>query len=105
MNIQLNQNAIKHIKTMYVQNPEKIAVFSMKTTGCSGFEYSVSLETASNQIEIIEYSGLVVGFDKGFIDKFEGCVIDYYTDRFESKFIFSNPNITSSCGCGISVSF
>lgn len=105
MNITLSQNAIKHIKSMYNKNPEKIIVFSMKQTGCSGFEYSVKLETASNELEIVEHSGLVVGFDKKFIDKFEGSIIDYSTDKFESKFVFSNPNVKSACGCGVSVSF
>lgn len=105
MNITLSQNAIKHIKSMYNKNPEKIIVFSMKQTGCSGFEYSVSLETASNDLNIVEHSGLVVGFDKKFIDKFEGSEIDYFTDKFESKFVFSNPNVKSACGCGVSVSF
>ena len=105
MNITLSQNAIKHIKSMYNKNPEKIIVFSMKKTGCSGFEYAVSLETATNDLIIFEHSGLVVGFDKGFIDKFEGSEIDYFTYKFESKFVFSNPNVKSACGCGVSVSF
>lgn len=65
MNITLSQNAIKHIKSMYNKNPEKIIVFSMKQTGCSGFEYSVTLETATNELDIVEHSGLVIGFDKG----------------------------------------
>lgn len=105
MNITISQNAIKHIKNMYNKNPEKIIVFSMKQTGCSGFEYSVSLETASNNLIIIEQSHLVIGFEKEFTDKFDGSIIDYYSDKFESKFTFSNPNVKSSCGCGISVSF
>lgn len=105
MNITINQNAIKHIKSMYNQNPEKIVIFSMKKTGCSGFEYSVSLETATNDLIIVEYSGLVVGFNKEFEDKFDGTVIDYEVNQFESKFVFNNPNVKSACGCGISVSF
>jgi iron-sulfur cluster assembly protein len=30
--------------------------------------------------------------------------MDYRTDRMRSGFVFNNPNQTSACGCGESVS-
>jgi iron-sulfur cluster assembly protein len=30
--------------------------------------------------------------------------MDYKTDRMSSGFVFNNPNQTSACGCGESVS-
>lgn len=105
MLINLTNNAIEHIKKLYKSNPEKVILFSMKKTGCSGFEYDVSLVNVSNDIELQTHSNLVVGIKKEYLDKFDGTIIDYITDKFESKFVFSNPNVVSACGCGISVSF
>ncbi|HEY6670081.1 MAG TPA: Fe-S cluster assembly scaffold SufA, partial [Methyloceanibacter sp.] len=33
-----------------------------------------------------------------------GTEMDYRTDRMRSGFVFNNPNQTSACGCGESVS-
>jgi len=33
------------------------------------------------------------------------ATLDYVEKSFESRFVISNPNIKSSCGCGSSVGF
>jgi iron-sulfur cluster assembly protein len=32
-----------------------------------------------------------------------GAEMDYRTDKLSAQFVFSNPNQTSACGCGESV--
>ena len=33
------------------------------------------------------------------------ATLDYVEKPFESRFVISNPNIKSSCGCGSSIGF
>jgi len=105
ININLTPAAILQIRKIYKQNPEKIMVFSMKTTGCSGFEYIVELENTNKEIHIVEIDNISVGIKKQYLDNYNGTIVDYTVDKFQSKFTFSNPNVKGVCGCGISVSF
>lgn len=105
MKLIISEEAKKQIKSVYISNPEKILVFGLKKTGCSGFEYTMELENANTSFITVEDSAIVVGIKKEFVNNFDGTILNYITDRFGSKFVFENPNVKQMCGCGESVSF
>jgi iron-sulfur cluster assembly protein len=71
--------------------------------GCSGFKYSLNIEEASQEDDIIlESSGLRLFVDGFSLQYLNGITIDYVTSMQGSGFTFSNPNATGGCGCGSS---
>jgi iron-sulfur cluster assembly protein len=71
--------------------------------GCSGFKYSLNIEEASQEDDIIlESSGIRLFVDGFSLQYLNGVTIDYVTSMQGSGFTFSNPNATGGCGCGSS---
>ena len=71
--------------------------------GCSGFKYSLNIEEASQEDDIIlESSGVRLFVDGFSLQYLNGVTIDYVSSMQGSGFTFSNPNATGGCGCGSS---
>ena len=71
--------------------------------GCSGFKYSLNIEEASQEDDIIlESSGVKLFVDGFSLQYLNGITIDYVTSMQGSGFTFTNPNATGGCGCGSS---
>ena len=76
----------------------------VKNGGCAGMEYTVDLVTE-------EHAGddkVELGQDAVYIDPkatllLLGTQMDYEVTKLRSGFVFNNPNQTSACGCGESV--
>ncbi len=87
------------------ENPElKLRVY-ITGGGCSGFQYGFTFDEAVNDGDtIIENDGVVLVVDPMSLQYLIGGVVDY-TDGLEgSRFFVSNPNATTTCGCGASFS-
>ena len=76
---------------------------SVSGGGCSGFQYifDVDREKAPGDL-VIERDGATVLIDETSLDLLEGCTIDFVDDLVGQSFRITNPNATSSCGCGTS---
>ncbi len=73
----------------------------VKTGGCSGLMYEVEYAKEKKQFEEeIETDGVKVFIDPTAIMFLIGAEMDYTTDKFQSTFIFNNPNESDRCGCG-----
>lgn len=70
--------------------------------GCSGFQYSLSLEEQEPTAEdkVFEFDGLKVFVDQKSLLYLMGVEIDYVEDLVHPGFKFNNPNATGTCGCG-----
>jgi|TARA_B110001454_G_scaffold160750_1_gene150168 iron-sulfur cluster assembly accessory protein len=83
--------------------------FSIKGGGCSGFEYNWEVvneyipELHDRTIDLEDSRQFVV--DNISINYIAGATIDFVTEVMGSSFQVSNPNASSSCGCGESVGF
>ncbi len=76
----------------------------VKNGGCAGMEYTVDLVTEEQAGD----DKVELGKDAVYIDPkatlfLLGTEMDYEVTKLRSGFVFNNPNQTSACGCGESV--
>lgn len=67
--------------------------------GCSGFSYGFTFDEEQNEDDF-EINGVLI--DSMSMQYLIGAVIDYKEDIHGSQFLISNPNATTTCGCGSS---
>ena len=73
--------------------------------GCAGMSYTMEYaETLDPRDEIVDDKGVRLFIDPKAVLFLLGTEMDYRVDKFSSGFVFNNPNQTSACGCGESVS-
>lgn len=73
--------------------------------GCSGFSYGFTLdnELAEDDFEVpAGFTTLLV--DSMSMQYVQGAVVDYVEDLMGAQFKISNPQASSTCGCGSSFS-
>ena len=74
--------------------------------GCSGFQYVFDIVDQVNENDkVFEKYNCRVIIDETSLQFLEGAEIDFSEELIGSSFKISNPNATSSCGCGTSFSF
>lgn len=73
----------------------------VKTRGCSGLSYFVEYAKERKKFEdVVEDKGVKIFIDPTATMFLIGSEMDYRDDKFQSGFVFSNPNEKSRCGCG-----
>ncbi len=73
--------------------------------GCAGFNYDLYFEDSPTTMdEEFEDRGVKMYVDPLSYQYLDGTEIDYVEGMHASGFKFSNPNVTSTCGCGSSFS-
>ena len=73
--------------------------------GCSGFQYGFELAAQTGADDtVFERDGAKVVVDSCSLELLAGCEIDWAETLAGASFQISNPNATSSCGCGASFS-
>ncbi len=76
----------------------------VKNGGCAGMEYTMEYAAARGpHDEVVEDKGVKLLIDPTAVMFLLGTEMDFRTDRLRSGFVFNNPNQTSACGCGESV--
>lgn len=76
----------------------------VKKGGCAGMTYTMDIaETAQKGDEVIETNGVRVLVDPAAVLFLFGTEMDFTVDKLSARFVFRNPNETSACGCGESV--
>ncbi len=73
--------------------------------GCSGFQYSFAFDDQVAEDDlVVEKEGVSLLVDGMSYQYLVGATIDYQEGLEGSRFVISNPNATSTCGCGSSFS-
>ncbi len=73
--------------------------------GCSGFQYTFKFDTQKNDDDLVfEKNGIEVVVDEVSLELVHGGTLDYVEELIGSYFQVTNPNASSSCGCGTSFS-
>ena len=103
--ITISESAKEKILDILVEenNPNVALRTFVQGGGCSGFSYGFTLEEEKNEDDF-EFS---VGSFKVLVDAMsmqymQGATIDYKDELMGSSFTITNPNATSTCGCGSS---
>jgi len=95
---------IKHLRDVE-GNPALMLRVSVSGGGCSGFQYGFSLDDKVADGDLtFEHGGVQVVVDEVSLDLVKGSQVDFREDLGGAYFQVSNPNATSSCGCGASFS-
>jgi iron-sulfur cluster assembly protein len=91
-----------------MSNAEKPVVglrVGVKNGGCAGMSYTMEwAEEIGPYDEVVEDKGVKVLIDPKAVMFLLGTQMDFKADKLSSGFVFNNPNQTSACGCGESVS-
>jgi len=95
---------IKHLRDAE-GNPALMLRVSVSGGGCSGFQYGFSLDDKiADGDRTFENGNARVVVDDVSLDLLKGSRVDFREDLGGAYFQVSNPNATSSCGCGASFS-
>lgn len=85
--------------------PDLMLRVSVSGGGCSGFQYGFSFDDTVNPDDrTFERDGVTVVVDEVSLGLLSGSQIDYVEELIGASFQISNPQATSSCGCGASFS-
>ncbi len=103
--VQLTAGAIKEIKRLMeqpgVENSHFLRV-GVKGGGCSGMTYILGFEQKTDADKVFEIEGISCIINKAHELYLAGMEIDWTEGLNNRGFTFSNPNASSSCGCGTS---
>jgi len=73
--------------------------------GCAGMSYTMDYAAEAKPFEdVMEDKGVRVFIDPKAILFLIGTELDFVQEKLGARFVFNNPNQTSACGCGESVS-
>jgi len=73
--------------------------------GCSGFSYGFTFdESVKDDDTLVNNGDVSLLVDAMSIQYLAGSQVDYESGLMGSRFVVSNPNATSTCGCGSSFS-
>ena len=101
--ITLSEAAASRVKEIMGRAESKIVGvrISVKNTGCAGMSYAMEYASEINPLdEKVEDKDVTILIDPKAVLFLIGTEMDYKTDKFESGFIFKNPNAVDTCGCG-----
>jgi len=73
--------------------------------GCAGMSYTMDYASDTKPFEeVMEDKGVKIFIDPKAILFLIGTELDFVKEKLGARFVFNNPNQTSACGCGESVS-
>jgi iron-sulfur cluster insertion protein len=105
--VQFTDAAAARVKQMIADEGDdtlKLRVY-IQGGGCSGFEYGFEFDKeARDDDTVVENAGVCLLIDPLSYQYLLGASIDYKEDLQGARFVLSNPNAKTTCGCGSSFS-
>lgn len=105
--LNLTPQAVEKVRTLRAEedNPAlKLRVF-VTGGGCSGFQYGFTFdELVADDDTAVEVGDVTVLVDPLSYQYLSGAEVDYLEGLEGSRFVVTNPNATTTCGCGSSFS-
>ncbi len=103
--IEITNNAQEHIAAVLKKDSAKYFRITVLGGGCAGFQYKFDFENLKNADDILIHNEKIdVIIDETSMELIQNSKIDYVHELIGSSFKITNPQATSSCGCGTSFS-
>ena len=103
--IEITNNAQEHIAAVLKKDSAKYFRITVLGGGCAGFQYKFDFENLKNEDDILIHNAKIdVIIDETSMELIQNSKIDYVHELIGSSFKITNPQATSSCGCGTSFS-
>jgi iron-sulfur cluster assembly protein len=102
--VSITDRAVEKIKEMLTAEKRDGQGLRLKVVGggCSGLQYKLDFDTQKAGDRVFEKDGAKVLIDMKSLLYLNGTELDYKEELMQSGFIFQNPNVKRSCGCGTS---
>jgi iron-sulfur cluster assembly protein len=104
--VDVTDNAIQEIKKIMEANniPADFNLrIGVKGGGCSGLSYSLGFDAETKATDnVIEKNGVTILVDMKSFLFLTGTQIDFIDGENGRGFVFNNPNVQRTCGCGSS---
>lgn len=102
--VQITERAAARIRELLDQEERDYAGLRLKVVGggCSGLQYKMDLDDPKPADRVFEQEGAKVIVDLKSLLYLGGTELDYRETLMEAAFVFQNPNVKRSCGCGAS---
>jgi len=99
--INLSKNALVRIESVLGNsNSSKFRVY-VTGGGCSGFQYGFKFDDSpEGDDDVVEFEGFTILLDSLSYPYLYGSTLDYVEDLSGSRFLVTNPNAKTTCGCG-----
>ncbi len=101
--ISLTDAAAERVKALIAKSEEPVLGLrvGVSTRGCSGMSYVVEYAKEQRKLEdVVEDKGVKIFIDPTAVMFLLGSEMDYVEDKFQTGFVFTNPNEKGRCGCG-----
>ncbi|KAF9434378.1 seryl-tRNA synthetase [Entomortierella beljakovae] len=99
----LTPAAVVRLRALTDGPEPKVVRVGIRTKGCSGQQYDLQYTTKKEKFdEEIKQDGVTVLVDNKALLSVLGSEMDYVEDKLSAQFVFNNPNVKESCGCGMS---
>ena len=105
--LDFSRSAARKLKTIQADegNPDLMLRVSVYGGGCSGFQYTFSLDSEVKPVDrTVEKDGVTLVIDQNSYQLLVGSEVDFTEGLEGAMFVVNNPNATSTCGCGASFS-
>jgi iron-sulfur cluster assembly protein len=105
--VQFTPSAMQELQRLYLDaqhSDDNMLRVGVKGGGCSGMTYVLGFAAAEPDDQIFDVQGIPMLLKKSHALYLAGISIDWQNGLNNRGFIFSNPNASSTCGCGTSFS-
>jgi iron-sulfur cluster assembly protein len=102
--VSITERAAEKIKQLQAAENKDSQGLRLKVVGggCSGLQYKMDLDLQKPGDRVFEQDGAKVLVDMKSLLYLNGTELDYKEELMQSGFVFQNPNVKRSCGCGTS---
>ena len=100
--LKLTPLAVNHIQNILEKHNNFQGLrINIRTRGCNGLAYTLDLAAQKEKLdEEVSQDGVRIFIAPKALMSILGSEMDYVSNKLNSGFVFNNPNIKGTCGCG-----